>query len=98
MRSIHLADTAAADLEDIWAYYFLNTNADKANAFVDALTQRLGILADQPLMGRERPEFGAGLRSLVLDDYLAIYMIDGGKIMIVRVLHGARDITRTMKT
>jgi toxin ParE1/3/4 len=43
-------------------------------------------------MGRERREPGPGIRSMAMAPYVIFYeaLVDG--VMIVRVLHGARDV------
>jgi toxin ParE1/3/4 len=51
---------------------------------------RLSALAEQPRMGRLRPELGAGVRSFTVENHLIYYRHDG-EILIARVLHGRRD-------
>jgi len=41
-------------------------------------------------MGRSRPEFGEGVRSLIVENYVIYYRHDGD-LLIARVLHGRRD-------
>jgi len=41
-------------------------------------------------MGRNRPEFGEGVRSFVVESYVIYYRHDAN-ILIARVLHGRRD-------
>jgi plasmid stabilization system protein ParE len=41
-------------------------------------------------MGRNRPEFGEGIRSFVVESYV-IYYHHAADILIARVLHGRRD-------
>ena len=47
-----------------------------------------------PHMGRERSDLSEGLRSLPFRDYLIFYRIVESSVVVVRVLHGARDIER----
>ena len=44
-------------------------------------------------MGRARPELADGLRSFpTRTRYILYYLVDGADVVIVRVLHHARDI------
>jgi toxin ParE1/3/4 len=50
------------------------------------------MLADNSKLGRERPELSEHLRSFPEGNYLIFYREWAGRIAIVRVLHGARDL------
>lgn len=41
-------------------------------------------------MGRLRPEFGSGVRSISVESHVIYYRHDG-EVQIARVLHGRRD-------
>jgi toxin ParE1/3/4 len=43
-------------------------------------------------MGRSREELRPGLRSHVVEQHVIFYRLIGGDVVIVRVLHGRRDI------
>ena len=57
---------------------------------MDAIVDRFELLAEQPRMGRLRPEFGPGVRSFTVESHV-IYYRDEGDVLIARVLHGRRD-------
>lgn len=82
---------AFRDLDDIAAYIGLD-NPQAALRFLDSLENRFHLLAASPGIGRERPDLGAGLRGLPVDNYVIFYRQASTGIEIVRVLHGARDI------
>jgi toxin ParE1/3/4 len=63
------------------------TTADRV---IDAIFDRFELLAEQPRIGRHRPEFGHGVRSFVVDGYVVYYRHDR-ELLIARVLHGRRD-------
>jgi toxin ParE1/3/4 len=42
-------------------------------------------------MGPERPELGPGIRSISLSPYVIYYEVTDEAVIILRVLHGARD-------
>ena len=54
------------------------------------IVDRFNLLAEQPGMGRVRPEFGPGVRSFAVENYV-IYYRQEGEILIARILHGRRD-------
>ena len=61
------------------------------------LEERFQTLADNPEMGRSRPEFGRGVRLFPFDHYLIIYRPIPGGVLILRFLDGLRDIAAIME-
>ena len=59
---------------------------------MDAIIDRFELLAEQPRMGRLRPEFGEGIRSFTVENYV-IYYRHEGDVLGARVLQGRRDQT-----
>jgi len=47
---------------------------------------------------RERPELGDGIRSCVHGRYAIFFEFDSDAVVIVRILHGARDILAVFDT
>ena len=82
---------AEVDLEDIW-FHIARENPVAADRFIDLVEMHCRSIAENPLMGRSRPELSPGLRSFPVGSYLIFYvpLEDGAEI--VRVLSGARDI------
>lgn len=72
---------AEEDLIEIWIYIA----QDNPGA-----TDR--VLADNPLMGRLRPNIAPELRYFTVGNYLILYRTVRDGIQIVRVIHGARDL------
>ena len=56
---------ALADLEEIYDY-IAEDNSIAAATFLAELRERCGVLAEQPLIGRERPELHPDLRGFTL--------------------------------
>lgn len=63
-----------------------------ATRFLDRLTAKYRHLADFPEIGAPRDQLRPGLRVLIFRDYASYYRIEGRTVVIVRVLHGHRDI------
>lgn len=95
MSAVRLTQSARTDLLEAWAY-IAEHNLDAADGVLDAIEREALLLATQPLMGRARPELGAGLRSWPTETpYILFYETDADGITIIRALHHARDIQTT---
>jgi Plasmid stabilization system protein len=94
-----LAPRAAEDLDDIWYYVAKESgNVDVANRLIDSITARFFLIASQPYLGRARDkDFGPGSRSLPVGEYVIVYSIERGDVLILRVAHGRRDIEELFK-
>ncbi len=83
---------AFKDLAEIWSFIADDSEAN-ADRFLVALEDKLKLLATQPRMGRQRDELIPGLRSFPYGRYVVFFFSLPDGIDVVRVLHGARDIT-----
>ena len=91
---LRIAPQAEEDLDSIW-YYVATESAsvEIADRFVDSLTSRFLLLARHPYIGHSRAhEFGPGMRSLAVSDYVIAYTIEAEALAILRVVHGRRDL------
>jgi toxin ParE1/3/4 len=71
-------------------------NPPAARAFEARLEHHCSLLAMTPQMGRERPDIGPGVHSLVEGNYLIFYRFnrDIDRVDILRVWHGRRRLLR----
>lgn len=83
---------AEADLDTITDYYAAH-NPDAGIRLLDAIAARCRLLAAHPRTGRQRPDLGSGVRSAVVRQYVIFFRASADGIDVLRVLHGARDIT-----
>jgi toxin ParE1/3/4 len=91
MSEYRLTQEARQDLDEIWLY-IAEDNPPAADDLLDALYERFVLLAQQPFLGRARPELAPNLRSFPVGNYVIFYRpIDDG-VEIARVLRGSRDI------
>ncbi len=89
-----IAPHACADLDDIW-YYVANESGsiETADRLIDSITERFLLLARHPYLGRRRDDdFGEGLRSFAVGEYVIVYAVEEKGIVILRVVHGRRDL------
>jgi toxin ParE1/3/4 len=88
-----LAAQAQAELEAIWTYLASESgNEETADRVLDSIEKHLRILGANPFAGRSRADLRPGLRSFPTGSYLVIYRVEGVDVIILRVLHGRRDI------
>ena len=86
---------AEQDLVDIWDH-IAEDSLEAADRWLDALLDKARLLADQPHLGRSRPDLvpdlAPDLRSFPIRAYVIFYRPVTGGVEIIRVLHGARDL------
>lgn len=86
-----LSTLAEQDLDEIWSYVADDASPKTADRLIDEIVDRFDLLAEQPGMGRARPEFGIGVRSFAVENYVIYYRHEDDDVLIARVLHGRRD-------
>lgn len=75
--------------------YISQDSPQRALAFIDKLDAHIGRLEQHPLLGHapRHPKLREfGYRVLVVESYLAFYMIRATQIEIHRVVHGSRNL------
>lgn len=63
-----------------------------ADRFVDSIHSTFCRLAQYPKLGRAGPELAPDLRSFPHGNYVVFYRPTSTGVLIVRVLHGSRDV------
>ncbi|MEW6444480.1 MAG: type II toxin-antitoxin system RelE/ParE family toxin [Pseudomonadota bacterium] len=82
---------AEQDLEAI-ADYIAADSPVRALSFVRELRARCQGITLNPPGYRLRPELGDGIRSCAHGHYVIFFESDHDTVMVVRVMHGARDL------
>lgn len=90
--TVAFGPAAEADLDDIWLNIALD-NPAAADRLIDSIQRRTDQLSEFPELGPTRPDIAEAARSLNVGDYLILYRIETGTVEVVRVVHGARDLT-----
>jgi toxin ParE1/3/4 len=86
-----LSPLSEQDLDEIWSYVAEDASLTTADRLIDDIVHRFELLAEQPGIGRIRPEFGIGMRSFPVENYVVYYRREGDDVLIARILHGRRD-------
>ncbi|MCW3052025.1 MAG: plasmid stabilization system [Chthonomonadales bacterium] len=91
-RRLLISGDAETDLLLIWVYH-AEKSERAATRIRKEIVSKYNLLLQFPMAGRSREELQAGLRSLPIEKYVIFYRAHYDRIEIVRVLHGAQDIT-----
>lgn len=87
-----LTPRADVDLKEI-RDYISQFDRTAAHRLIRRLRQLMLMLSRQPLIGEIRDEIRPGLRSFPCGSYVIFYEPTKPRISILRVIHGARDLT-----
>lgn len=85
------------DLTEAYAY-LADRNPAVADRLLDEIEIVVQLLASFPELGRPRHELRADVRSFRLREFrhLVFYRLAGDAIVLLRIVHGAREITPEM--
>ena len=89
---VDITETAEADVAEI-REYTAQDKPEAATAFILRLEEQIGTLERFPERCPLAPEnelLGAAYRHLLYGNYRTIFKIVGSRVIILRVLHGAR--------
>jgi toxin ParE1/3/4 len=88
---------ARLDLKSHWRY-IAHDNLPAADRLLDAAEETFKLIAESPDIGSQRSfRKLSGIRSRAVSgfqNYLVFYRIQGKTVVIVRVLHGMRNLPR----
>lgn len=89
-----LAPQATSDLDEIWSFVAIQSGSiEIADRAIETITERFLVLSRFPEIGRSREEdLRPGLRSFSVGAYVIFYRIERAEALILRVLHGSRDL------
>ena len=94
MGEVRFTAAAKADIQEAWVFV-AEQNPDAADRLLDAIDEEARLLARAPRLGKARPRLMPGIRSWARPiPFVIFYAISGGEIVVVRVLHQARDAKR----
>lgn len=97
MPLVKYARRAEADIDGIIGY-IAKDNRLAAEGFATQLVGKIYVIAETPLIGRERDDFGAGVRVFPFGNYMIFYRPTNSGVTILRVLHVARNLPDVFDT
>ena len=93
MAKVDLTLAARLDLQEIWDYV-ARDSPFQADRLIERFTIKFSYLAQHTGLGRLRPELADGCKSYSLGKYGFYFRAEDDGILVLRVLHSARDINR----
>lgn len=90
--SYRLTPRAMADIEAI-GDYIAQRSPSAALQLTKRLANRWELLATQPRSGALCEDVLTDVRHVVEGEYVTFYRVADGEVVVLRVLHGRRDIT-----
>jgi toxin ParE1/3/4 len=88
---VFVSDRADADLLQIYRY-LAERNPAAAESIIREIHRKFENLSHFPFIGRDRSTLSQGTRSVVVHPYVIFYMVERDRIIILRILHGHRDV------
>lgn len=89
-----LSIEADKDLDDIFDYTEHEHSFNQAIKYLSDLDTLFEKLIKNPHIGKERKEIKKGIFSIAEQEHVVFYQIKKEYILIIRVLHGRRDIPK----
>ncbi|AVH62162.1 plasmid stabilization protein [Nostoc sp. 'Peltigera membranacea cyanobiont' 213] len=86
-----IAKEASQDLDEILDY-FLVSNINAGERFIQGFNKKCQNIAQFPNIGRSYANFDPSLRGIPLDGYIIFYRVFEDSVVIVRVVSGYRDL------
>lgn len=93
MQRVRYSRRSLSDLEVI-GDFIAQDNPVAARKTLRAIKDKCRDLAETPMIGSQRDEFGQGIRTIVVGHYVVFYRPEPFGITVARVLHGARNLRK----
>ena len=91
MAQVLLTNAAEESRIEIWRQV-AEDSPDAADRLVERIDEKCRLYATQPEMGTLRPDLGRQVRCFSVGSYVVIYHPVEDGIVVLLVIHGARDI------
>jgi len=93
-----ISKRADRDLDEIWKYLAVRASQEIADRVDSDLHDAMKALAAMPGMGHRREEaWNTPYRFWKVYSYLIAYRVEGRTVIVVRVIHGARDLRKLFR-
>lgn len=86
---------AIRDVDEIWEWIAAEDVA-AADRWIRHIVEATDRLTDFPNSGAPRPELAPGARSVAVGRYIVLYRVGPDSVDIVRVVHGARELSKLL--
>ena len=96
MARLRLSEAARNDLTEIRAYSLKEFGADVADAYFRGFSQSFALLRERPHAGAMQTDMQGSIRCLVHRRHRIFYLVDDDLVLIVRIIHHARNARREL--
>lgn len=94
---VQLSPAARADLLEIREYSITQFDPETADAYFLGFDEAFYLLSAHPQIGMAQLELGKGIRCLTHRKHRLFYRVEKHVVIIVRVIHHARDAMTALK-
>ncbi|MGH7084005.1 MAG: type II toxin-antitoxin system RelE/ParE family toxin [Acetobacteraceae bacterium] len=91
-----ITQRARADIIDIYLWGRQEFGQHQAESYHEGLAAAFELIAANPGIARERPEFDPPVRLHPYQSHLIVYILDEAGILIIRVLHARQKWERLL--
>lgn len=92
MTELRLTTRASLDLQMIQDSGLADFGSAATRKHMAGFERIFQLLRAHPRAGQLRPEYGADIRAIAHHPHRIIYELRGGSVLVVRILHYARDV------
>jgi len=92
MSDYRITRLAEADIEEVWLH-IAQDRPSAADRMMNRFHERFELLGANPEIGEQRPDLADNLRQSIVGKYVLFYRSKEHHVEIVRVIHGARDVS-----
>jgi toxin ParE1/3/4 len=96
MTNYYVSHRARADLAEAWLY-IANDRPAAADRLYERMERQFALLAANPEIGEQCPDLARGLKRMTVGNYVILYRHSSDRMEIVRVIHGARDVSEEFR-
>lgn len=97
MTRLQITPLAQDDMADIREYSLTNFGAMAARLYLDGIGEAFAKIVKRPSIGAPEGRFGDGVRRYTYKSHRIYYRDDRAGLMIIRILHHARDAQRAFE-
>jgi toxin ParE1/3/4 len=92
-----LTKKAQADYRQILLYSVQTWGEEQQRAYNAALLRALAVIADNPNIGRARPDLPSGYRAFPVEQHVILYRITTRGVSVARIVHSRMDVRQALR-
>jgi plasmid stabilization system protein ParE len=98
-RGYRLSDAAGVDLLQIWKYLAERASLEVADKVIADLYEGMDKVGKTPALGHSREDLTKlSVKFYRVHRFLIVFVTDATPIVVIRILHGSRDISAVLET